>query len=135
MAEVSPVYLPLFTWKGLQLQERFPWVWSQAGHRAPQLPDPAYVAAVTNHRVDTGGSQTRMRFERLLNEAEIRIGDRAAHRLRAFEALRLDCVPHRVGVYVEFPRDGADLPMFGVEEAADLSSGFRRNHRWGSPSS
>src|SRR5215472_6866220 len=110
MAEVSPIDLPLLAGKHVELQKRFANLRTQAGHRAAQLHDAAGVAAVADHLVDAGGAQARMLIESLADELGI-------------------------GMDAQFTGDGADLPVFGVEVAADLGADFGAEHDSGSPSS
>jgi len=42
---------------------------------------------------------------------------------------------HGVGMHAQLAGDGADLPMFGVEVAANLRTGFQTDHQENSLSS
>ena len=129
MSEVRPVGLCLLARKHLQAQKRLAGGGAQPGHGAPQLNDAAAVAAVTNHLIDAGGAKTRMLVQRLTDEGEPRIHNRASYRLcAATKTLCLDRVAHRVRMQTEFAGDGADLPVLGVEVPTNLRPGFRTDH-------
>jgi len=108
---------------------------AQAGHHASQLDDAAGVTTITDHLVNAGGAQPRILVQGLADELGVRIHGRRTQRLRVAETLHFDGIAHRVGMHAQFAGDGADLPVFGVEIAANLRTGFGTNHRQTSPSS
>jgi len=77
-----------------------------------------------------------MLIESLADELGIGIDHGGAQRLSgAAQALGIDGVAHGIGMDAQFTGDGADLPVFGVEVAADLGADFGAEHDSGSPSS
>jgi hypothetical protein len=46
----------------------------------------------------------------------------------AAEAIGVKGGAHGIGMQVEFGRNGADLPMFGVKQVTDVSDLFIGNH-------
>ena len=128
VAEVRPVDLPLFAGKGLQLQERFALLRTQAGDGPAQLHDASVVAAVVNHLVDARGAQSRMLLQRLTDEADVRIDHGRPERLRVFETLTFNGVTHGIGMEIQFGCNRAHLPVFGVKIPADLRACFGIDH-------
>jgi hypothetical protein len=76
-----------------------------------------------------------MPFQRVANELDVGINDRATQRLHTFEPLALDGVAHGSWMDVQLAGNRADLPMLGVKMAANLGAGFRRDHDLDLPSS
>src|SRR5437899_161051 len=69
-----------------------------------------------------------MLIESLANEPHVGIDDRRAKWLYGIEAFALDSTANSIGMNVEFTGNGADLPMFNVEVAANLRAGLRTDH-------
>src|SRR3954452_16826702 len=128
MAEVRPIDLPLLASKGLELQKRLTTRPTKSGNGAAQLHDASAVASIPNHLKDARGQQARMLLESLANELNVGIDNRGTKRLRTLEPLALDRVANGIGMDIQFARDGADLPMFGVKITSNLRAGFRTDH-------
>jgi hypothetical protein len=75
-----------------------------------------------------------MLLQRLAHKRQIRIDNGRPQRLGVLKTFHLNGSPYGVGVDVQGLCNGADLPMLGVEIAANLYAGFRADHP-SSPSS
>lgn len=130
VAEVPPVDLALFSGQRRESQERL-----GSGSRTktrdqpPELHDRASIASHAQHLVQARRAQTRMPRERLDDDRVIGVECRWAHETRAHEAIRLDGGAHGVVMEAKLGRDGAELPVFGIEETTNLSAAFGRDHR------
>jgi len=98
------------------------------------LLDAAAVTAVPDHLVETCGAQAGIWFQRLAHKGQIRIDHGRPQRLGVLEAFHFNGSSHGVGVDIQGLCNRADLPMLGVEIAANLYAGFRADHP-SSPSS
>jgi len=132
--EVGPVNLCLLGGKDLQAEEGLMRLRSQTSDHAPQLLDAAGVAAIPDHLVDARGAQSRVLLQHLAHKRQIRIDNGWPQRFSVLEALHFNGAPYGVGVDVQGLRNGANFPMFGVEVAANLYTGFGTDHP-SSPSS
>src|SRR5262245_55313102 len=56
------------------------------------------------------------------------IGQGSARRLPSAEALSVDRMAHGLRMQLELSRDGADLPVLGIIEAANFGNLFRGDH-------
>src|SRR2546426_2711286 len=76
------------------------------------------------------GAQIRILLERLADEGDIRIGERAGPgEPRTVEAVGVDGGAHRVRVKPKSRGDRSDLPVFGVEQTSDLGDLLGGDHR------
>lgn len=133
-AKVRPVHLGLLGGKNLQSEEGLVGVRAQPGDDAPQLLDTAGVATIADHLVDARGAQAWMLLQHLAHKRQIRIDNGGPQRLGAVEAFHFNGAPYGVRVDVQGLCNRADFPMFGVEIAANLYTGFGTDHS-SSPSS
>ena len=119
----------------MQLQEGFALWRAHTRHSAAQLHDAAAIAAITDHLEDACSAQSRMLIESLVNEPKVGIDDGRTQRLRAVKTLALDGMANRIGMYVQFTGDSADLPVLDVKVTANLRADFRADHETDSLSS
>ena len=127
-AEVAPVDLGLLAGERLQAQVRF----GARGrpHRAYPAPDldrGAREAALADHRVQPRGAQARVLLQGGEENGLVGI-ERARADLRARTDEALDGHPDRVVMHAERGGDGADAPVLGVIESADLRALLGRDH-------
>src|SRR6266498_1543567 len=127
-AETGPISLCLFAGQSCQAQEGFVFCWPQSSHHPPQLHHTAGVTAVAQHLIETGGAQAGMLLKGLLNEVKVRISEGGTRRRTPLEALSLQGGAHRVRMHPQLGGNGADPPMLGVKQAANLRSLFGRDH-------
>ena len=132
--KVGPVHLCLLGGKYLQSKKSFVRLWAQTGHGTAQLLDTAGVAAIANHLIEARGAQAWMLLQYLAHKRQIRIDNGRPQRFGVLEAFHFNGAPHGVGVHAQGLCSRADLPMLGVEIAANLYAGFRADHP-SSPSS
>ena len=72
VAEVTPVNLPLFSRQGTQPQEGFSFrPWPVTGNQVPEMIRTSGGAAILDHVVQPGGTQTRKLREGLENERQV----------------------------------------------------------------
>jgi len=128
-AEVGPVDLSLLAGEHTQAQKRFHSSRPQPGHSAPQLHHASGIATIANHVVDARGTQAGMTFQGLANELQVGIGQTRTQSSGTVEPLTLDGMAHGIGMEVQFPSNGADLPMLRVEPMTNLRSRFVADHR------
>ncbi len=130
LAEVSPIDLRLLAGQGREPQERLGPCRAHAAHVAPELHDRARVAAGADHLEQPRRAEPRIVVEDLADESLVRIEHRRADlRPGANEAVGLDRVADRVVVDAELGRDGADAPVLGVEQPADVRALRGVDHR------
>ncbi len=84
-------------------------------------------AAVT-HLEDARGAQPGMTIQGLADKLHVRIDHRGAQTAGTIEINRADGVTDSIGMDAQFPGDGADSSMLGVEVVTDLHTGFRTHH-------
>ncbi len=98
--------------------------------QATELVGRAGIAARPQHLVEPGGAQPRILRQRVANEGQIRVQDRAPTRAPADDArVERDRRAHGVRVHAELRDDGTDLPMLAEIEAANLGVLLGRDHQ------
>jgi DNA-binding XRE family transcriptional regulator len=120
--------LRLLARKGVKAKEGFAARRAQFGHDTAELADTAGVTARANHLIETGGAQARILLQGLAQEVEVGIGELLAAAGMAAEAVGVQGGAYGVRMQAEFGRQGADLPMLGMEEMADVGDLFIGNH-------
>src|SRR6266545_2693300 len=130
-AEVSPVDLGLLAGQRLQTQVgRGPRGGTDGPHVAADLDGRPGKAPLAQHGVQAGGAQAGVRLQGGGEERLVGIERTGAYLgPRPHEPVALDRVVHGVVVDAERGRDGADAPVLGIEEPADLGALLRRDHR------
>jgi hypothetical protein len=129
-AEMRPIDLSLLGRKHVQAQERLRSPETQIGNDAAQLKHTARIATVANHLEDARGAKLRILFQSLADEGQVGIGQSAAQRLSAIEAVRFNRVANSVRMDLKFTGNRADLPVFAKEEQmTDLHTGLCADHR------
>ena len=110
------------------MQKSFTLGRAQFGHHAAELVDAAGIAAQTDHLEEAGGTQAGILLQGLAQEVEVRVGETIAQPGLAAEAIGVERDAHRIGMQVQFGRDGADFPMFGVKQVTNPSDLFIEKH-------
>src|SRR5215472_2562541 len=128
LAEVGPVGLSLLPGESAETEKSFAAQGAEFSHDATKLGEAAGVTAGANHLEEAGGAQARIVLQGLAQEVQEGIGEAIAETRQAVEAIGVQGVAHGLGVQAEFGRNGADLPMLGVEQMTNVSDLFRGNH-------
>lgn len=125
-AEVRPVHLPLLPGQGAKPQVRLGrCARAQRGHEVAKMIGAARVAARTHHRVQPARREARVLAQCLLDERQVRIELRGAHKAgRARHPVLREHPVHGVVVHAELAADRARWPALGMIEAQDLGFEF-----------
>ena len=131
-AEVAPVDLALLRDQGVEPEVRFGSRGRADGaHVAPDLDDGARVAPVAEHGPQARGAQTRVLLEGRGDERLVRIQGAGPDLGPGVDApIAIERAADGLMVDADGVGDGADRPVLGVEEAADLGALEQGDHRW-----
>lgn len=102
---------------------------AQGSNNPTQLNYAAGVSSTANHFVDPGRPQPRMRLESLLDEVQIGLDQYTALCRSPLESLDIKCASDGVRMQPELSCDCSDLPVLGMEQAANGCDLFDRDHQ------
>ena len=80
----------------------------------------ARIATVANHLEDARSAKLRILFQSLADEGQVGIGQAAAQRLSAIEAVRFNRVANSIRMDLKFTGNRPDLPVFAKEQMTNL---------------
>src|SRR6202453_206800 len=129
-AERGPVHLGLLSRQDRETEERLVVRGTQARDKATYRKAPAAVATITEHLEEPCCAQARMPLNRRADEVAIGIEHLRAYAKRGDqERPTLDRAMDRIVVKAQLGGDGADLPVLGEKQSADLGALLVRDHR------
>ena len=129
MPEVSPVHLRLLARQAAQAQIRLGRPRrAMAGDEVTEVLRATTVAALAHHGEETAGGERGEFLQRLAQERQVRINQRAARWRPGSGQAGLGQHPHHGGmVHMQLAGDGADAPFLDVIIAQDLRLQLRRD--------
>ena len=101
---------------------------AQGAYHAAELDGRALIAPLPEHHEQPGGPEPRIPLEGLLEEGAVGVELARPHARGPREAVGGQGPAHGVGMQAELRRDGADPPVLGEEESADLGNLRRGDH-------
>jgi len=125
---VGPVNLRLLAGEGSPQQEGLLAPGPQPRYEPAYLHDARRVAPEADHLVDAGGPKRRVALEGFSDEGQVGVRHPGARRAGTVGAVGGHGRPDGVRVHSELGGDGADLPVLGVVEAADLGGLLGGDH-------
>ena len=129
-AETAPIHLGLFSWQDDEAAvQRHPALRPDHADETPELVGRSRVTTGAQHRIQPRAAQPRILRERLANEGQIRVQDRAATGAPSDDPrVEGEGGLHGVRVDAELRDDGPDFPMLAEIESADFGVLLGRDH-------
>jgi len=127
--EMRPIDLGLLARERVQPKEYFGFSGPQAGNNTAKGNEAALVSALTQHLVNSSGTESRVGSKGSLDKADVWIRQGCAQDTRPIETIRFQRVAHCVRMNAQVYGNGPNLPMLDIEKSPNLRNCFRRNHR------